>query len=78
MKKALFTVAILASAVSFAQVGINTSTPKAALDVVAAPSDITKTDGLIAPRITVNEFKAKDALYTPNQYTKPEKISSSF
>ncbi|GEN73194.1 hypothetical protein [Chryseobacterium lathyri] len=78
MKKALFTVAILASAVYFAQVGINISTSKATLDVVATPSDITKTDGLIAPRITGNELKAKDALYTPNQYTKPEKILSSF
>ncbi|WP_223557761.1 hypothetical protein [Chryseobacterium lathyri] len=64
MKKALFTVAILASVIYFDQVGINTLTSKAALDVVAAPSDITKTDGLIAPRITGNELKAKDALYT--------------
>ncbi len=67
MKKALFTATILASAISFAQVGINTATPKATLDVVAAPSDITKTDGLIAPRITGNELKTKDALYTAIQ-----------
>lgn len=67
MKKTLFTVAILASAVSFAQVGINTPTPKATLDVVASPSDITKIDGLIAPRLTGNELKAKDNLYTTDQ-----------
>lgn len=55
---------------SYAQegrVGINTTTPAATLDVFASVSDLTKTDGFIAPRITGNELKAKDALYATLQ-----------
>jgi len=35
-----------------AQVGINTSTPQATLDVNGKPTDNTVLDGIIAPRIT--------------------------
>jgi len=51
----------------FSQVGINTQMPKATLDVVASPTDATKIDGLIVPRLTGNELKAKDALYLAPQ-----------
>ncbi|KQT26061.1 hypothetical protein ASG22_05125 [Chryseobacterium sp. Leaf405] len=51
----------------YSQVGINTELPKATLDVMATPADITKTDGLIAPRLTGNELKAKDGLYGADQ-----------
>lgn len=64
MKKTSFT--ILAFAVgtfTFAQVGINTAKPKATLDVASKPQDNTQIDGIIAPRITGDQLKAKDALY---------------
>ena len=58
------------SGTAFAQegrVGINTSTPAATLDVVASPSNATRIDGFIAPRLKGSELKAKDALYTTAQ-----------
>lgn len=56
---------IILSLYSFGQVGVNTTDPKATLDVVASPSDATKVDGFIAPRLTGAELKSKDALYQP-------------
>ena len=47
------------------QVGINTQTPKATLDVVGKPSDSTSLDGFIAPRITASQLKTK--MYTIEQ-----------
>ena len=58
------------SGTAFAQegrVGINTSTPAATLDVVASPSNTTRIDGFIAPRLKGSELKAKDGLYTTAQ-----------
>ena len=58
------------SGTAFAQqgsVGINTSTPAATLDVVASATDLTRTDGFIAPRITGDQLKAKDSNYTTAQ-----------
>ena len=58
------------SGTAFAQegrVGINTSTPAATLDVVASPSNATRIDGFIAPRLKGSELKAKDGLYTTAQ-----------
>lgn len=63
----IFLGSIFFSNVAFSQVGINTENPKATLDVVASPGDNTKTDGIIAPRLTGAELKAKDALYTTAQ-----------
>lgn len=51
----------------FAQIGVNTTDPKATLDVAASPADAAKIDGFIAPRLTGNELKAKDALYLAPQ-----------
>lgn len=58
---------LFSSVTLFSQVGINTENPKATLDIVASPGDNTKTDGIIAPRLTGAELKAKDALYTTAQ-----------
>lgn len=55
------------SGFAYAQVGIDTELPKATLDVTGKPSDLTKTDGIIAPRLKGSELKAKDALYTVDQ-----------
>ncbi|ANF49095.1 hypothetical protein A0O34_00330 [Chryseobacterium glaciei] len=49
---------------TYSQVGINTATPNATFDVTAIPSDLSKTDGFIAPRLKGTELKAKDANYT--------------
>jgi hypothetical protein len=58
---------MMSSAAMNAQVGVNTDNPKATLDVMGKPSDVTVADGFIAPRITGNQLKAKDALYGTDQ-----------
>lgn len=58
---------LLFPAFAFSQVGINTTSPKATLDVVAKSTDATTVEGIIAPRLSGNELKAKDALYGVNE-----------
>lgn len=58
---------ILFASFAFGQVGINTDNPRSTLDVVASPTDNTKTDGVIAPRLRGTELKDKDSLYTTDQ-----------
>lgn len=48
-----------------AQTGINTVDPKATLDVVGQPATITVMDGIIPPRLTGDQLKAKT--YTSDQ-----------
>ena len=48
-----------------AQVGINTETPNATLDIEAATTEVTSMDGLIAPRITGDQLQNKT--YTSQQ-----------
>ncbi len=68
MKKTLVSIALLGVSLTMAQVGINTEEPKATLDVVSSPADLTKTDGFIAPRLTGDELRVKNALYNaPDQ-----------
>ncbi len=57
MKKSILLLSALVSFTSFAQVGIDTETPKATLDVVGKPSQVDKVDGIIAPRITGDQLK---------------------
>ncbi|REC79201.1 hypothetical protein DRF60_07900 [Chryseobacterium elymi] len=64
MKKYVIALSAFTSSLVFSQVGINTENPHATLDVSSSASDPTKTDGIIAPRLTGNELKAKDRLYT--------------
>lgn len=59
MKKNILFISLLTSATLFSQVGINTDTPKATLDVVGSPADTSKLDGVIAPRITGNQLRLK-------------------
>ncbi|NIF06551.1 hypothetical protein F3J23_13970 [Chryseobacterium sp. Tr-659] len=65
MKKKAFLLSTIFSAIFvYAQVGINTITPKATLDIEGNPSDISKIDGLIVPRLTRAELTTKgDSLY---------------
>ncbi|WP_265426661.1 beta strand repeat-containing protein [Chryseobacterium sp. YIM B08800] len=67
MKKIIITIGVLVSGAAYSQVGIDTETPKATLDVKGKPSDVTKADGIIAPRLKGSELKSKDALYTADQ-----------
>ena len=52
---------------SLGKVGINTPSPNATLDVTGNPTDTNAADGILAPRLTGNELKAKDALYDTPQ-----------
>lgn len=67
MKKQIFTIALLCSGLAYSQVGIDTETPKATLDVAGKPTDMSKIDGFIVPRLAGTELKAKDALYGADQ-----------
>lgn len=59
-------IGLLASIVVSAQIGINTTTPQATLQV--KESDVaTLADGIIPPRVTGDKLKAKDPVYTNNQ-----------
>ncbi|WEK70155.1 MAG: hypothetical protein P0Y62_01125 [Candidatus Chryseobacterium colombiense] len=71
MKKNFYTLIFLGLfATGYSQtgnVGINTTTPTATLDVNGSPTDLTKVDGFIPPRITGNQLAAKDSMYGTNQ-----------
>ncbi|KUJ55761.1 hypothetical protein [Chryseobacterium aquaticum] len=67
MRKKISTILVLISTISFAQVGINTDAPKATLDIMGTPADLTKIDGIIAPRISGNSLSSKDSLYNAEQ-----------
>ena len=49
------------------QVGINTENPRATLDVMSNVVDVTKPDGIIAPRLKGSELKNKDSIYKNDQ-----------
>jgi hypothetical protein len=66
MKNRLFTIAAMSLCLGMnAQVGINTNQGQATLDVVGFPSTTSKLDGIIAPRLTGNQLRAKN--YTSAQ-----------
>lgn len=50
-----------------AQVGVNTTDPKATLDIQVATLDGTTAEGLIVPRLTLTQLVAKDARYAAAQ-----------
>lgn len=64
-KQVLLLGALFCSTIAFSQTGINTVTPKTTLDVAGKPADITSLDGIIAPRITGDQLRAKT--YTSDQ-----------
>ncbi|MFY1047173.1 hypothetical protein [Chryseobacterium sp. GP-SGM7] len=68
MKKKLLLIAtLMTSGVVFSQVGINTDSPSTTLDVIGKPNTVTAADGIIAPRLTGDQLKAKDAAYSEVQ-----------
>lgn len=67
MKKIAGIISICASSIAFAQIGINTETPKATLDVTAKKEVLT-IDGLLPPRLTRAELTEKgNTLYGKDQ-----------
>lgn len=61
MKRIMITLCVLGFALTAkAQVGVNTTDPKATLDVVGKTTDGTIPDGIMAPRITGDELHNKD------------------
>jgi hypothetical protein len=64
-KNVLLLGSILISLPLFSQVGINTATPQASLDVTGKPTSTNVLDGIIAPRITGAQLRAKT--YTASQ-----------
>ncbi|UTX48903.1 hypothetical protein [Chryseobacterium sp. MA9] len=66
MKNKVTLLLALATAGLFsAQIGVNTSTPQATLDVVGKPLLPSSLDGIIAPRLTGDQLRAKT--YTTDQ-----------
>lgn len=65
MKKITLTLLLGISLIMYSQVGINTADPKATLDIVASPQDLTKIDGIMIPRVKGSDLNNKDALYKP-------------
>ncbi|PXV68046.1 hypothetical protein CLV62_10276 [Dysgonomonas alginatilytica] len=51
----------------FAQVGVNTETPAATLEVVAGSTGATTAEGFIAPRLTGDQLAGKNAQYAAAQ-----------
>lgn len=56
-----FSLAFVFSMYSYSQVGVNTSTPQATLDVVGNSSTTTAADGVLVPRISLANLKNKTA-----------------
>lgn len=62
MKKKLLPLLLLAGISAYAQtgnVGINTNAPQATLDVTGKPTDTSHFDGIIPPRLTGDQLRAK-------------------
>lgn len=64
MKQKITAMLLLVCSISYAQVGINTETPTASLDIVGKKLSDSK-DGILIPRITKSELNAK----SPNTYS---------
>lgn len=68
MRNLFSAVLILVFGLSFGQrVGINTSSPQATLDVTGFPTDVTKIDGMAAPRLSKAQLNAKASVYGTSQ-----------
>lgn len=65
--KFLALVNVMFTAILHAQVGIGTENPKSTLDVVGIPNEALSVDGIMAPRLTGMQLKAKDNVYTTDQ-----------
>lgn len=67
MKKIIILLFSLASLSYFGQFGINKDNPNSTLDVVGKATSTTDADGILLPRISGDQLKAKDVLYSTDQ-----------
>ncbi|WP_265130338.1 hypothetical protein [Chryseobacterium oranimense] len=67
MKKATLLSFIFGTQFLFSQVGINTSSPNATLDVVAKATNGSSPEGILTPRLTGNQIQSADNQYTTAQ-----------
>lgn len=67
MKKILLLVCLNSIMAIYAQVGVNTATPSTTLDITGKPANVNTPDGLLPPRLTGDQLKAKDAVYGADQ-----------
>ncbi len=68
MKRQLFTMLMFTMGnFAIAQIGINTVTPGATLDIAAKTNDGSRAEGLLPPRLTGDELQAADSKYTDLQ-----------
>ncbi|KAB1232262.1 hypothetical protein [Chryseobacterium viscerum] len=68
MKRNLVFIGLLTvSSFMYSQVGINTPTPRATLDITAKTSDGSSPEGVIFPKLTGDEIKSADAHYGADQ-----------
>jgi hypothetical protein len=67
MKKQTFLLFLLIGIKGISQVGVNTVTPLATLDVVAKTTDGSRAEGIAAPRLTGDQVKAGDLQYGTSQ-----------
>lgn len=67
MKNLLLFTCICLGCQAYSQVGINTQTPLATLDVTGKPATTSAIDGVIAPRLSGDQLISKDAVYTAAQ-----------
>ena len=63
MKKAILLVCTLGTKVLFSQIGINTESPNATLDVVAKTTDGSRPEGILTPRLTGDQIQSADNQY---------------
>lgn len=66
IKKLLIVSCTMVNCLCWGQVGINTETPKATLDIVAKNGS-RNADGLLIPRFTALELSVKDSVYNDEQ-----------
>lgn len=67
MKKCYFISLQAMLAFTYAQVGINTNSPNAMLEIASKPDDLSVVDGLIPPKLDGEVLKSKDDLYETDQ-----------
>lgn len=64
MKKTLYNIILLlVCTMASAQVGINTTDPKATLDIAAKTTDGSSPEGILVPRLTGDQIQSADAVY---------------
>mgnify|MGYP006441417589 CR=1 FL=1 len=67
MKTITLLLSLLLSSISFAQVGIGTTTPKTSLQVEGDPTSTTTADGIQVPALSLSQLDAKVAAYGTDQ-----------